>query len=67
MSYVVSNNKGRPVATTATLESAQSFAYQNSTSQRPAYGQVTWTESGKLYAGKRWTGWEITAVPSVGA
>jgi hypothetical protein len=66
MSYVVTNNEGRPVATASTLESAQSFAYHNSTSQRPSYGKTSWTPTGKFYAGDRWTGWEVTPVPTVG-
>jgi hypothetical protein len=64
MSYVIKDNRGRPVGTASTKDAAESFAYRNTFSLRQGK-PTSWSPTGKLLAGNRWTGWEVVLVPNV--
>ena len=63
MSFVITNDKGRPVATATTREAAMIFAYR--AVRRPVGVSVGWTPTGKLTVDGKWTGWEVTSVKTV--
>jgi hypothetical protein len=64
MSFVVTNETGRPVAAAEKQEDAELFAYRNS-GGKLGKGPTEWSPTGKLMVGGRWTGWEVREVASL--
>jgi hypothetical protein len=58
--YVISNEKGQPVAVSATRAGAESFAYRNAC--RDLAAPVEWSGTGKMMIDSRWNGWECREV-----
>lgn len=68
MSFVVTNETGKPVATATNVEDAQMYAWRFSGGKLADGGSGTleWTRTGKMLVGGRWNGWEIREVEEVG-
>lgn len=66
MTYVVSDERGRPVASATSKDEAQTFAYRNTSRKRHPAATVEWTGTGKMFVGGRWNGWEVHEVLEVG-
>jgi hypothetical protein len=68
MTYVVTDNTGRPVATATNPDDAKTFVYRNLAAvDRDPYATVAWTLTGKLMRDGKFTGWEIREVAEVAA